>query len=182
MAEATTDIEIDPQMTMEAILNRVPSAQRALFQRYHIGGCSSCAYEPTDTLADVCRNKNILDVPEVIDFLRRAHELDQKMQVEPSEVKAWLDAGEDFTFLDVRSPDEIAIVAIPGAEPMDYTKSEEYMALPKDRKFVMACKTGARSLDVAAYFAGHQFTQVYSLKGGLDRWRETLDPTLADYE
>ena len=48
------------------ILDRIPSAQRALFQRYHVGGCSSCAFQPTDTLAQVCKDHNILDVNEVV--------------------------------------------------------------------------------------------------------------------
>ncbi len=36
-----TEQTITPDMTMEAILASFPSAQRALFQRYHVGGCSS---------------------------------------------------------------------------------------------------------------------------------------------
>ena len=57
MPEAT----LTPDMTMEAILQVFPSAQRALFQRYHVGGCSSCAFQPGDTLGEVCRDHNLLD-------------------------------------------------------------------------------------------------------------------------
>mgnify|MGYP006426854403 FL=1 len=57
---------ITSEMTMEVILDAFPSARRALFQRYHIGGCTSCAYELSDSLAEVCKNKNILDVNEVV--------------------------------------------------------------------------------------------------------------------
>ena len=45
-----TQSTITPDMKMEEILQLFPSAQRALFQRYHVGGCSSCAFQPTDTL------------------------------------------------------------------------------------------------------------------------------------
>ena len=173
---------ITPDMTMEAILRAIPSAQRALFQRYHVGGCSSCAFEPSDTLAKVCKDHNLLDVNEVVQHLQRAGEVDAKMSVEPREVQAWRDAGETFRFLDVRGPQEIAKVAVPGAEPLDYSNSNQYMELPKDTKFVFVCKTGARSLDVAAYFAGHGFEAAYSVKGGLDAWRAQLDPSLPDYE
>ena len=55
------------------------------------------------------------------------------------------------------------------------------MQLPKDRRIVFTCKSGERSLDVAAYFAGHGFTQVLSMRGGLDAWRATIDPTIPNY-
>jgi rhodanese-related sulfurtransferase len=55
------------------------------------------------------------------------------------------------------------------------------MERPKDRPMVFACKTGDRSLDVAAYFKGHGFTEVYSMRGGLDAWREQVDASVATY-
>ena len=39
---------------MSEVLKEFPGAQRALFRRYHIGGCSSCGFQPTETLAQVC--------------------------------------------------------------------------------------------------------------------------------
>lgn len=176
-----TEVTVTPDMTMDAILGTIPSAQRALFQRYHIGGCSSCGYEPTDSLAKVCKDHNILDVNEVVTFLHQAHELDQNMQVDATQVQSWLDAGEDFSFIDVRTPDELAQARIEAAEPMDYTDSERYMKLPKDRKIVFVCKTGARSMDVAAYFLGHGFTSVLSVRDGLDGWRAQVDGSIPNY-
>ena len=35
---------------MQQVLEIFPGAQRALFRRYHIGGCSSCGFQPTETL------------------------------------------------------------------------------------------------------------------------------------
>ena len=102
-----SDVTITPDMTMEAILEAIPAGQRALFQRYHVGGCSSCGFQPTDTLAQVCKDHNILDVNEVVTFLKDAHGLDQKIQLAPSAVKALVDGGEDFSFIDVRSGEEL---------------------------------------------------------------------------
>jgi rhodanese-related sulfurtransferase len=163
-----TSIRAD--MTMEAILEVAPAARRALFQRYHVGGCSSCAFQPTDTLAQVCKDHNILDVAEVIRTVEIAQEMDSKLQVEASQVKSWLDAGEDFSFIDVRSPEEIQRSSIPQAEPLDFNAPDKYMGLPHDRKIVFHCQSGERSLDVAAYFKGHGFERVYSLRGGIDAW------------
>ena len=169
-----SDTTILPETTMEFILGSIPAAQRALFQRYHIGGCSSCGYQPSDTLAKVCKDHNILDVNEVISFLHKAHELDLNIQVEPSVVKTWLDEAQDFSFLDVRSGEELESGKFEPAELMDYTDSERYMSLPKDRKLVFACQEGARALNIAAYFQGHGFTNVYCLKGGIQAWEAAL--------
>lgn len=177
----TTTLKIDPAMTMEQILQVAPSAQRALFQRYHIGGCSSCGFQPSDTLAQVCKDHNILDVPEVIRTIERSEEVDGKVQVSPLQVKQWLDQGLDFSLIDVRTPEELAIARIPQAEPLDYQNPGKYMSLPKDRRIVFMCRSGMRSLDVAAYFIGHGFTDVHSLTGGILAWGEQIDPTIRRY-
>ncbi|MCK6570193.1 rhodanese-like domain-containing protein [Myxococcota bacterium] len=172
---------ITPDMTMEQILAIAPAAQRALFQRYHIGGCSSCGFQPTDTLAQVCKDHNILDVKEVVSTIQRAQEVDTRIQVEPKDVKSWLDAKEDFSFIDVRSPEELELARIAAAEPLDYDNPGRYMELPKDRKIVFTCRSGMRSLDVAAYFIGHGFQRVYSMRGGILAWSEEVDPSVPRY-
>ncbi|MCC6405696.1 MAG: rhodanese-like domain-containing protein [Planctomycetes bacterium] len=172
---------ITPDMTMERILEIAPAAQRALFQRYHIGGCSSCGFQPTDTLAQVCKDHNILDVKEVLATIARAQDVDTKIQVEPKDVKQWLDAKEDFSFIDVRTPEELALARIAGAEPLDYDNPAKYMDLPKDRKIVFTCRSGVRSLDVASYFIGHGFQRVYSMRGGILAWSEEIDASVPRY-
>jgi rhodanese-related sulfurtransferase len=176
-----TTLKIEPSMTMEQILQAAPSAQRALFQRYHIGGCSSCGFQPTDTLAQVCKDHNILDVPEVIRTIQLSEEVDGKVQVSPRQVKAWLDAGEDFSLIDVRTPEELAISKLTQAEPLDFQNPGKYMSLPKDRRIVFLCRSGMRSLDVAAYFIGHGFTNVHSMTGGILGWSEQVDSSVPRY-
>ena len=41
--------------------------------------------------------------------------------------------------------------------------------------------TGARSMDAAAYFQGHGFENVKSLRGGIDAWSTEVDPKLPRY-
>lgn len=176
-----SQITITPDMTMEEIMGAAPAAQRALFQRYHVGGCSSCGFQPSDTLAQVAKDHNVLDINEMIDTIVRAQEVDAKVQVEPETVSNWLEAGEEFSFIDVRTPDEWQLARIEAAELLDYENSEKYMGLPKERKIVFSCKSGVRSLDVASYFIGHGFTNVFSMRGGLDAWREKLDPSIPSY-
>lgn len=166
----TQTATIRPEMTMESILQVAPAAQRALFQRYHVGGCSACGFQPTDTLAQVCKDHNILDVNEVIRTIHLAQEMDSNMQVDPAALREWLGTGAELSLIDVRMPDDLGKGSIPGAEPLDYADSGKYMSLPKDRRIVFACQDGQRSLDVAAYFRGHGFTEVRSLRGGIDAW------------
>ena len=179
MTNSTLDIR--PDMTMEQIMQRAPSAQRALFQRYHIGGCSSCGFEPGDTLAKVCKDHNILDVNEVVTTIVNAEQADRNVEIGVVQVKAWLDAGEDFSLIDVRTPEELRIARLEQAEPLDYQNSGKYMSLPKDRRIVFMCRSGMRSLDVAAYFRGHGFTQAFSMTGGILAWSEQIDPRVPRY-
>jgi rhodanese-related sulfurtransferase len=161
---------ITPEMTMEVILEAFPSARRALFQRYHIGGCTSCAYEPSDTLAEVCKNKNILDVNEVIGHVVLSEELDAKLQIEASEVRAWIADGRDFTFMDVRTDEERGADVVAEAEVLEFARSSEYLAMDKSRLFVFADNDGGKALDVASYFVGHGFTDIRVLRGGTAAW------------
>lgn len=180
MSETTVDIK--PEMTMQEIMAIVPAAQRALFQRFHVGGCSSCGYEPTDTLEKVCKDHNLLDINGVVQTIVLAHETDQKMQVLPATVKEWLEAGELGRFLDVRTPDELAKAKIDGAEALDYNNSDAYMQLPKETKMVFFCHNGDRSLDVASYFIGHGFKEAYSMRGGINAWSDEVDSSVPKYE
>jgi rhodanese-related sulfurtransferase len=164
-------------MTMAEIQGKFPSARRALFQRYHVGGCSSCAYQPTDTLAKVCKDHNLLDVEGVVQHLLRSHEVDQMMQVAPTQILAWIAAGEPLEFIDLRPPGDAAATPIPGAQPLDFANQGKYMQLPKDARIVFVCGDGSASLDAAAYFAGHGFTNVFAVRGGAAAWRAESAPS-----
>src|SRR5690242_13586866 len=65
---------------MEHVLKVFPSAQRTLFQKYHIGGCSSCGYMPTDTLDKVARNHG-LETENVVAFIKESADLEDRKSV-----------------------------------------------------------------------------------------------------
>jgi len=167
----TAPTTIRPEMTMEQILAVAPAAHRALFQRYHVGGCNACGYQPSDTLARVCKDHNLLDVPEVIRTILAAQEIEAQRQVDAATVRAWLAGREPFRFIDVRQPEEVSAAPLADAEPLDYDDSGKYMTLPKETRLVFVCADGERSLDVAAYFAGHGFQSAFALRGGVPSWR-----------
>jgi rhodanese-related sulfurtransferase len=179
----STTTSLDPQITMRELLRLFPGAQRALFRRYHIGGCASCGFQPEETLAGVCTRNNDLPVGEVIDHILASHEEDQKMQISPAELSAALKDDPDARLVDVRTREEFDAVHVEGA--IFFTQELMQEVLMKwDRRALLAIvdHQGTRSMDAAAYFAGHGFENVKSVRGGIDAWSMEVDPNLPRYE
>lgn len=171
----TTDV------TMADVLAVHPGAQRALFRAYHIGGCASCGFRPDETLADVCARNGGLDPDEVLASVRRAAEEDEAMMVSPTEARAALDAGRAEA-IDIRTREEFEAVHIAGTRRFDQALMQEILGQwQKDRAIIVVDHTGLRSLDAAAYLAGHGFQDVKCLRGGIDAWSVEVDPTLPRY-
>jgi len=175
-------IEITGNSTMGEVLEAYPSAQRALFKQYHIGGCNSCGYEASDMLKDVALSHKNLDIDEVIGFIKDAEEIDRRAQVSPSEVAEALKSDKSPRLLDVRSPQEWELARIEGATLMTEMMADIVMRWPHDTPIVFYCHNGQRSHDAASYFAGHGFTEARSMIGGIDAWSVDVDPSMPRYE
>ncbi len=172
---------IEPAITMRELTAQFPGAQRALFRSYHIGGCASCGFQPDETLAQVCARNENLPVSEVIATLQTARAADEKMQVSPAEADALVKAGK-ARLLDVRSKEEWDAVQIAGSTFFTQELMQELGGWPPDQLIIFVCHRGVRSLDAAAYFAGHGLENVRSLRGGIDAWSTEVDPNLPRYE
>src|SRR5581483_11908166 len=97
---------VGPQSAMRDVLEAFPGAQRALFRRYHIGGCSSCGFSPEETLGQVCARNGNLSVDEVLAHIRTSHEQDEKVLISPKELAEWLKQDATIRLVDVRSREE----------------------------------------------------------------------------
>jgi rhodanese-related sulfurtransferase len=173
---------IEPNITMKELLAQFPGAQRALFRKYHIGGCASCGFSPEETLAGVCERNENLDVDEVIEHIVASHEADLAMQIEPRELAERITAGEPVYLLDVRTREEFDAVKLPSAHLFTQELMQEILGDgSRANLFVVYDHTGARSMDAAAYFQGHGFENVKSLRGGIDAWSAEVDPKLPRY-
>jgi rhodanese-related sulfurtransferase len=173
MAEATT--------RMADLLAAYPGARRALFAKYHIGGCSSCAYQDDETLADVCA-RNEIEVEEAIAHIHQSHEVDKAMLISPSEVKALIDSGAAFVFLDTRTREEHEAVAIAGSEFMTQERQQELFGTAKEADVVVLYDhTGSRVLDTCAWFQGHGLKGTRGMIGGIDAWSKEIDKTVPRY-
>ena len=178
--ESTDPKDLSPGWTMEQVTKIFPSAQRALFQKYHVGGCSSCGFQPVDTLASVAMNHG-LDVNEVIEHIKRSEDLEKDMEIAPREVAELLTQGK-IKLLDVRSPQEYAAASSPGSVLVDQNLAQEMMqSWLKETRIVTMCHHGMRSLDAAAYLRGHGFINTKSMTGGIEAWALQVDPSTPRY-
>jgi rhodanese-related sulfurtransferase len=172
--------EAHPDLTMEELLGIFPGARRTLFQLHHIGGCSSCGFSPTETLAQICARNGGLDPVAVLAEIKEGHLKDEALLISPTDLHARI-ADPSNRLLDIRTREEFEAVAISGSRFMTQEIMQEAMNWPKETLIVLIDHTGGRVLDAAAYFAGHGFTNVKGLKGGIDAYAEQADPTLPRY-
>jgi rhodanese-related sulfurtransferase len=181
---ATLDapVALTPDMTMSEVLRHYPGAQRALFARYHIGGCSSCAFSATETLAELCARNDSLPVQEVMDHIRDSHSEDVRLQITPRELADLRATRPDVTLLDVRTREEHEAVSLPGSVLLTQEKIQSLMATAeKTAPLIIYDHTGSRSLDAVAYFIGHGFCEAKGLAGGIDAYSAEVDPSLPRY-
>jgi rhodanese-related sulfurtransferase len=177
---STDPKDLSGAWTMQQVTTVFPSAQRALFQKYHVGGCSSCGFQPTDTLATVAMNHS-LDVNELVEHIKRSEEMGKDIEITPRETAELLKQGK-IKLVDVRTPEEYAIASVPGSILIDQALAQEIMQTwPKDSSIVTMCHHGMRSLDAAAYLRGHGFMNVKSMSGGIDAWANQIDSSIQRY-
>jgi rhodanese-related sulfurtransferase len=173
---------IDPDTTMRELLEHFPGAQRALFRRYHIGGCASCGFSPEETLAGVCARNENLDVDEVTEHILTSDAADRALQIEPKDLAERLAAGETIHLLDIRTREEFESVKLSGAHLFTQEFMQEILGKwPRTDLVVIYDHQAARSMDASAYFQGHGFERIKSLRGGIDAWSVEVDPKLPRY-
>jgi rhodanese-related sulfurtransferase len=173
---------LDPNITMGELLRQFPGAQRALFRKYHIGGCSSCSFALNETLAGVCARNDNLPVEEVMDEIVAADAADRAMQIEPRELADRMATDDPVNLLDIRTREEFESVKIEGAKFFTQELMQEItQTWPRKDLFVIYDHTGEQALDAAAYFQGHGFENVKVLRGGIDAWSAEVDAKLPRY-
>ena len=101
-----------------------------------------------------------------------------------TELKAKMDAGEDFLLVDVREPAEFEIVSIPGAVLIpkgDILNGSALAGLPQDKQIVLHCKSGVRSAEALAALKAAGLTNSVHVQGGVLAWAAQVDPSLPTY-
>jgi rhodanese-related sulfurtransferase len=173
---------LTPQTSMRDVLAAFPGARRALFRKYHLGGCSSCGFAPEETLAQLCARNGDLDPAEVIAHIQTSHETDQQLEISPKELADRRARGEKIRLLDLRTREEWDAVHLDGADFVTQDLIQRLMGQEgHEGLIVFYDHTGTSSLDAAAYFAGHGFTNARHLRGGIDAWSQEVDAKIPRY-
>lgn len=183
MEDSKDAVKIDERTTMGEITALFPGGRRALFARYHIGGCSSCAYQDDEELIRVC-DRNEISAEEVIGHLLNSHEEDKKMLIDPLEVKEMMEKGVEVRFIDTRTREEHEAVSIPGSFFMTQELQQEVFGQwdrSENLVIVIYDHTGKSSIDTCAWFIGHEMKHVYALVGGIDGWSREVDKSVSRY-
>ena len=168
---------------MREVLEIFPGAQRALFRRYHIGGCSSCGFSADETLAQVCARNGNLDVAEVLAHIQSSHEQDTKILISPKELAELTRKDKSVKLIDVRSREEFEAVHIEGAVLLSQDVMQKLLASGSNTEpIVVVDHQGKNGLDAAAYFMGHGLQNVRCLRGGIDAWAQEVDTKMRRYK
>lgn len=174
-------LELSADLTMKTLLDQYPGARRALFSAFHIGGCQSCAYDPGDTLAQVC-SKNEIALDDALTCLRKSHSHDQEMLIQPSELQVLLGGNSEFTLLDTRTREEFEAITLPGARLMTQELQTELFAdKNQSRKVILVDHQGRSVLDHCAWFRGHGLKNTFGVDGGIDRYAKEIDSSIPRY-
>ncbi|MDB4681514.1 MAG: hypothetical protein QNL77_13560 [Akkermansiaceae bacterium] len=172
---------MDAAQTMESLLESYPGARRALFSAFHIGGCQSCAYELSDTLAEVCQ-KHDLAVDGVLTCLTESQKHDAEMLISPQEFAEYLRSDPIPVILDIRTREEYESITLPGTQLMTQELQTELFASAKEDTLIILFDHQGRSvLDQCAWFRGHGLKATVGLDGGIDRYAKEIDSSIPRY-
>src|ERR1700689_2875778 len=146
-------MSLTPQSAMCEVLEIFPGAQRALFRRYHIGGCSSCGFSPDETLGQVCARNGNLDVAEVLAHIQSRREQEAKVLISPAELAGLLHRDQSVKLVDVRSREEFEAVNIAGSVLLSQDVMRELMASGSNTNpIVVIDHAGKKGLDGGGKF------------------------------
>src|SRR3990172_8870107 len=107
--------------------------------------------------------------------------LASEWEIEPEELAERLQGGR-LRLIDVREPHELEISRIEGAELMPLGSLAAHLhELDSAEEIVLFCKSGSRSARAVELLAGAGFRKQRHLRGGINAWAQTVDPSLPVY-
>lgn len=94
------------------------------------------------------------------------------LEISPEDVGALLDAGaSDLILVDVREEFELQRGVLPGAVHRPLSRFAEFVdQWPSDRRLIIYCEHGVRSLDAAVWLLRTKNIQSRSMRGGFAEW------------
>jgi rhodanese-related sulfurtransferase len=176
------DSKINSYTSIGEILAAFPGANRALFSKYHLGGCQSCGFSLAETIAELCARNGDISTKEMIQHLLEAQAHDEKCMVSPAQFKNMLDEKKQFLLLDCRTREEHEAVSIKGSQFLTQDLQQSIFAADPNQEIVIYDHQGKHSLDTCSWFLGHGLKNTRVLRGGIDAWSLEIDRSLPRYQ
>jgi rhodanese-related sulfurtransferase len=125
-------------------------------------------------MANPAANIREVSVTEFASRLATAKELPQKLP------------QEDLQLVDVREPDELAVVQLPGFINLPLRQSQQWAGqidqyLDRDKDTYVLCHHGVRSAQMCYWLIQQGFTKVNNISGGIDAYAVEVDRSLPRY-
>ena len=170
----------DPSQPLREILASYPSARRALFADFHIGGCQSCAFSEEDSLAEVCQ-QNEIDLLKARETIARSHQEEQELLISPLELQSELASESPPKLIDTRTREEHDAVSIQPSILLTENTLSSLSTGNTEQRIVFYDHTCSSVFDHVSWFRGHGFKNCLALAGGIDAYAKEADPSLPRY-
>lgn len=136
--------------------------------------CPICGVNPTVT--------ELIDYQQFCGINPQTERGETDFDIEPKDLKARLDRGDDLVLIDVREPNEWQIARIEGARLIPVNSVLEHASeLSTADEIVLYCKSGVRSARALHSLRQLGFRKLYNLKGGILGWQSDVDRSLPRY-
>lgn len=116
--------------------------------------------------------------------LPRGYPFRAEWEISPRQLAAELASGQPPMVIDCRTAEERSVAALPGSTlvPMtDIPSRQNELGEMADRRIIVYCHRGQRSLRVTAFLRQQGFSDVWSLAGGIDAWSLGVDSAVPRY-
>ncbi len=101
------------------------------------------------------------------------------IQISPQEAYSMIMEEEDVFLLDVRTQAEYEEGYIEGAVLIPVSELEKRLAeVPMDKKILVYCRSGRRSMTAAELLVNNGYTEVYNIQGGIISWHNAGLPVI----
>jgi len=135
--------------------------------------CPVCGDHPTVT--------KLIDYQQFCGIPKPQPEATLEGDIEPTDVKAKIDRGDNFVLIDVREPHEHQICNIPFARLIPLGQLPQHLnELDPNVEIVAHCKSGMRSAKAVDLLTKNGF-RARNMKGGILAWSDKVDPSVPKY-
>ncbi|KAB8031748.1 rhodanese-like domain-containing protein [Fluviispira multicolorata] len=175
------EIQFSKQSSMQEVETHYPFARALLHSKFHVGGCASCGYEPTETIEEVA-TKHKKDGIAMIEALNQGLLDMQKAEITVEEFANMYKRNAKILIIDVREEWEFEIAKIPNSTLL--TEENFEMTCENSKKVecvVVVCHHGLRSMNATLYLRENGVTNARSLQGGIDLYSSKIDASIPRY-